>query len=40
MANRFQSAIGLANQALDEAARLEQQLTIFRESSEVSFINR
>lgn len=32
--------IRLANQALDEAARLEQQLTIFKESSEVSFINR
>jgi FAD:protein FMN transferase len=32
--------VSLANQALDQAARLEQQLTIFKESSEVSFINR
>jgi FAD:protein FMN transferase len=32
--------VSLANQALDQASRLEQQLTIFNESSEVSFINR
>ena len=30
----------IAGQALDEAERLEQQLTIFRENSEVSAINR
>jgi FAD:protein FMN transferase len=32
--------VGAAQAALDEVDRLEQQLTIFRESSEVSFINR
>lgn len=32
--------VSLANQALDEAARLEQKLTIFKASSEVSSINR
>jgi FAD:protein FMN transferase len=37
---RDRFGINLANQALDEADRLEQQLTIFRETSEVSFINR
>src|SRR5262245_19486583 len=35
-----QSGVSVARQALDEVDRLEQQLTIFRESSEVSFINR
>jgi thiamine biosynthesis lipoprotein len=35
-----QSGVSAARQALDEAGRLEDQLTIFRESSEVSFINR
>src|SRR5205085_12512056 len=34
------AGVGLARQALDEVARLEQQLTVFRETSEVSFINR
>lgn len=34
------SGVRTANQALDEAERLEQQLTIFKETSEVSFINR
>lgn len=34
------SGVSFANQALDEAERLEQQLTIFKETSEVSFINR
>lgn len=32
--------VGLARQALDEIDRLEQQLTVFRETSAVSFINR
>jgi FAD:protein FMN transferase len=35
-----QSGVSAARQALDEVDRLEDQLTIFRESSEVSFINR
>jgi len=35
-----QTGVRLARQALDEVDRLEQQLSIFRESSEVSFINR
>jgi FAD:protein FMN transferase len=35
-----QAGVSVARQALDEVDRLEQQLTIFRESSEVSFINR
>lgn len=35
-----QAAVFVARQALDEVDRLEQQLTIFRESSEVSFINQ
>ncbi|MGH9936734.1 MAG: FAD:protein FMN transferase, partial [Blastocatellia bacterium] len=34
------AGVSVARQALDEVDRLEQQLTIFRESSEVSFINR
>jgi len=34
------AGVRVARQALDEVDRLEQQLTIFRESSEVSFINR
>jgi len=34
------SSVLIARQALDEVDRLEQQLSIFRESSEVSFINR
>ena len=37
---RDRRGISFANQALDEADRLEQQLTIFRETSEVSFVNR
>lgn len=38
----FEDQVGLsvARQTLDEVDRLEEQLTIFRESSEVSFINR
>jgi FAD:protein FMN transferase len=35
-----QVGVTAARQALDEIDRLEDQLTIFRESSEVSFINR
>ncbi|HEX5082379.1 MAG TPA: FAD:protein FMN transferase [Blastocatellia bacterium] len=35
-----QAGVSAARQALDEAGRLEDQLTIFRENSEVSFINR
>jgi thiamine biosynthesis lipoprotein len=35
-----QAGVSVARQALDEVDRLEEQLTIFRESSEVSFINR
>jgi thiamine biosynthesis lipoprotein len=35
-----QAGVSAARQALDEVDRLEDQLTIFRESSEVSFINR
>ena len=35
-----QAGVLVARHALDEVDRLEQQLTIFRESSEVSFINR
>ena len=35
-----QAGVAAAQAALDEVDRLEQQLTIFRESSEVSFINR
>src|SRR5215471_8869497 len=35
-----QAGVLAACQALDEVDRLEDQLTIFRESSEVSFINR
>jgi FAD:protein FMN transferase len=35
-----QAGVRVARQALDEVDNLEQQLTIFRESSEVSFINR
>ena len=35
-----QNGVSAARQALDEVDRLEDQLTIFRESSEVSFINR
>src|SRR5262245_50889801 len=34
-----QAGVSAARQALDEADRLEDQLTIFRENSEVSFIN-
>jgi FAD:protein FMN transferase len=37
---RETKGVSIANQALDDAERLEQQLTIFKESSEVSFINR
>jgi len=35
-----QAGVSAARQALDEVDRLEDQLTIFREGSEVSFINR
>ena len=35
-----QAGVSAARQALDEVDRLEDQLTIFRESSDVSFINR
>ncbi|HEV2667479.1 MAG TPA: FAD:protein FMN transferase [Blastocatellia bacterium] len=35
-----QAGVSTARQALDEVDRLEARLTIFRESSEVSFINR
>ena len=35
-----QAGVEAATTALEEVARLEQQLTIFRETSEVSFINR
>jgi FAD:protein FMN transferase len=35
-----QKGVSVARQALDEVDRLEDQLTIFRESSEVSLINR
>jgi len=35
-----QAGVSAARQALDEVDRLEERLTIFRESSEVSFINR
>src|SRR5262245_25895906 len=35
-----QAGVSAARQALDEVDRLEDQLTIFRETSEVSFINR
>ena len=35
-----QAGVSAARQALDEVDKLEDQLTIFRESSEVSFINR
>src|SRR5262245_45162263 len=35
-----QAGVRLARRALDEVDKLEQQLTIFRESSEVSLINR
>jgi FAD:protein FMN transferase len=35
-----QAGVSVARQALNEVDRLEQQLTIFRESSEVSLINR
>jgi thiamine biosynthesis lipoprotein len=34
------NGVNVANQALDEADRLEQQLTIFKETSEISFINK
>jgi thiamine biosynthesis lipoprotein len=40
MPSRETTGIRVANQALDYADRLEQQLTIFRDTSEVSFINR
>ncbi len=35
-----QAGVRVASQALEEVERLEQQLTIFRRESEVSFINR
>ncbi|HEU0186159.1 MAG TPA: FAD:protein FMN transferase [Blastocatellia bacterium] len=35
-----QAGVSAARQALDEVDRLEEQLTVFRESSEVSLINR
>jgi len=35
-----QAGVSVARQALDEVGRLEEQLTIFRESSEVGLINR
>jgi thiamine biosynthesis lipoprotein len=35
-----QTGVGVAKQALEQADRLEAQLTIFRDSSEVSYINR
>jgi thiamine biosynthesis lipoprotein len=34
------SGVRVASEALDEVERLEQQLTVFRDSSEISFINR
>lgn len=34
------AGVSVANTALDTAARLEQQLTVFKENSEVSYINR
>jgi FAD:protein FMN transferase len=37
---RDQAGVCAAQQALDEVAKLEEQLTIFKQSSEVSFINR
>ena len=37
---RERAGVSVARNALDEADRLEQQLTVFRETSEVSFINR
>jgi len=37
---RDRAGVRVAQNALDEIDRLEQQLTIFRENSEVSFINR
>ena len=37
---RDQAGVSVARRALDEVDRLEQQLTVFRESSEVSLINR
>jgi thiamine biosynthesis lipoprotein len=37
---REANGVSVANQALDEAEHLEQQLTIFKETSEISFINR
>ena len=37
---REQAGVLVARDALDEVDRLEQQLTIFRESSEVNFVNR
>jgi thiamine biosynthesis lipoprotein len=40
MPGRETAGVSVANQALDFADRLEQQLTIFRDTSEVTFINR
>jgi thiamine biosynthesis lipoprotein len=37
---RDQSGLAVAHRTLDEGGRLEQQLTVFRESSEISFLNR
>jgi thiamine biosynthesis lipoprotein len=37
---RDRAGVRVARNALDEIDRLEQQLTVFRENSEVSFINR
>ena len=34
------AGVSVANHALDLTGRLEQQLTVFRETSEVSYINR
>ena len=40
MPRREAAAVSVANSVLDLTARLEQQLTVFRASSEVSYINR
>ena len=37
---RETTGVRVANAALDEAGKLEQQLSVFRETSEVSYINR
>ncbi len=40
MPARERAGVEAAREALDEVDRLEQQLTVYRESSEVSFVNR